>query len=220
MTAKGVLIAELQRVVDDAPPERSLCLLNVGAGDSVTIERRLKGLRPDDRVDRVDVEPACVEHPHLGRTWCCPLEDMSEVSSDTYDAVFANFVLEHVSDLTSAAAEIRRVLRPSGLFVCSVPNTLAPEFLIARATPTWLHRAVRRQRVFETVYAYRSIGELERIFLTAGLRRTTATWFPDVGRYLHGRGLLHTAGRAYDYAVTTTNARVLMGEVCLTFVRR
>lgn len=220
MTAESVLVSELQRVVDDAPPDRPLHFLNVGAGGSVTIERRLKRLRPGDLIDRVDVELADVVHPHLGRAWCCPLENMSVVASDTYDAVFANFVLEHVADLRDAAAEIRRVLNADGIFVCSVPNTLAPEFLVSRVTPTWFHRRVRRQRAWETAYAYRSIGELSRIFGAAGFRWTTIAWFPVVGRYLAGYRLLRTVGRAYDYALVKTNARLLMGEVCLAFVRR
>lgn len=220
MNAEGVLVAVLQRVVDDAPPERSLRLLNVGAGGSVVIERRIKRLRSGDLVDRVDIEPASVAHPHVGSSWCCPLEDMREVESEAYDAVFANFVLEHVPDLKRAAAEIRRVLRPCGLFVCTVPNTLAPEFLISRLTPTRFHRVVRRQRAWETVYAYRSISELECVFRDAGLRRTTLAFFPVVGRYLAGYRVLSTVGRAYDWTLVKTNARPLMGEVCLAFVRR
>ena len=220
MNAEGVLVSELQRVIDGAPPGLSLRFLNVGAGDSVIIERRLKRLRPGDLVDRVDIEPAFVEHPHVGSSWCCPLGDMREVPSDAYDAVFANFVLEHVPDLQRAAAEIRRVLRPGGLFVCSVPNTLAPEFLLSRLTPTWFHRVVRRQRAWETAYAYRSIGELQRVFRDAGLRCTAVAWFPVVGRYLRGQSLLHAAGRAYDHAVMRMQARFLMGEVCLAFVLR
>lgn len=159
-------------------------LLNVGAGRSSTIERRLKRLRRGDRVDRVDVEPADVDHPHMGRIWCCSLEDMSDVESDTCDAVSANFFLEHVPGLQDAAAEIRR------------------------------------ERAYETAYAYRSIGEREGVFQAAGFRRTTVARLPIVWRYLDGRGPLHTAAQAYDRAVTQTNARLLMGEVFLAFVRR
>lgn len=144
---------------------------------------------------------------------------MAEVQSDSYDAVFANFVLEHVADLQAGAAEIPRVLRPSGLFACSVPNTAAPKFLLFRVTPAWSHRIVRGKRGHDTAYAYGSVGELEGIFRADVFRRTTIAWFPEVGRYLNGYRVLRSVGKPYDRAVLKTNATYLIGEVFLAFVR-
>lgn len=39
----------------------------------------------------------------------------------SYDVVVCNHVLEHVADWRMALAELRRVLRPGGLLVCSFP---------------------------------------------------------------------------------------------------
>jgi len=40
----------------------------------------------------------------------------------SYDVVMANHVLEHVADDNKAMREVRRVLRPSGLFIVTVPQ--------------------------------------------------------------------------------------------------
>lgn len=39
----------------------------------------------------------------------------------SWDVIVCNHVLEHVADWRRALAELRRVLRPSGLLVCSFP---------------------------------------------------------------------------------------------------
>ena len=69
---------------------------------------------------------------------------MTLVGSNEYVASFANYVIEHVLDLRKAAREIHRVLRLSGISVASLPNTIAPEFLLAKRTPLWFHKMVWR----------------------------------------------------------------------------
>lgn len=49
-------------------------------------------------------------------------EDISEIPSDTYDKVFLFFVLEHLGEPLSYLEEIKRILKPNGLFFFVVPN--------------------------------------------------------------------------------------------------
>jgi SAM-dependent methyltransferase len=62
------------------------------------------------------------------------------------DFVFANSVLEHIPNLTSALAEIARCLRPDGLFLATVPG---PEFHKCLQGPGWMHRMDRNKYLAE-----------------------------------------------------------------------
>ena len=215
MTAERLMVLELDRMLGRAPSGAPIRLLNVGAGASLSVERQLKHLRPFDLIDRIDIESHQLEHPNLGHVWQCSVECMSGVTSSVYDALFANFVLEHVHDLNSTAAEMRRVVKPGGMLVATLPNTSAPEFLLARVTPTSFHRFVRRRRAWETAYSYRSIAELLAVFGAAGFRPASCTYFPVVGRYLANYPVLGAVGGLWDRAVRKSGITRLMGEVCL-----
>ncbi|MBR2524220.1 MAG: methyltransferase domain-containing protein [Clostridiales bacterium] len=43
------------------------------------------------------------------------------LADGSYDVVICNHVLEHVGDYNRALAEVRRILRPGGIFICSFP---------------------------------------------------------------------------------------------------
>lgn len=51
----------------------------------------------------------------------CSITDMEPVSDGSYDTVLCSEVLEHVPDPTAAVAEIKRVLRPDGKLILTVP---------------------------------------------------------------------------------------------------
>jgi SAM-dependent methyltransferase len=70
----------------------------------------------------------------------------------SFDAVFAFDVLEHVEDEDGALREIRRVLRPDGRFVLSVP---AFPFLFGRQDVVCHHhRRYRRSRLVPLLRAH------------------------------------------------------------------
>ncbi len=80
---------------------------------------------------------------------------MHPVKSNKYDAAFSNYVLEHVQNLNKAASEVYRVLKPGGIYVTSVPNPAAPEFLLSKLTPMWFHELIRREKAWHTHYSFR-----------------------------------------------------------------
>ena len=51
------------------------------------------------------------------------------LSDSSYDIVIANHVLEHVGDYKKALAEIRRILRPDGILLCSFPMSMDVDFV-------------------------------------------------------------------------------------------
>jgi len=191
-------------------------ILNIGAGRSTTIERSLADRGCSFICDRIDVEECAAEFPNAGSAWQCPVEKMTPLDSGRYAAAFANYVLEHVSDLKAAASEIARVLEPGGLFVTSVPNLTAPEFLIARNAPAGLQRVMTQGKGFETSYGWQTVGDLTRVFEAAGFAvEDTAYWAFTEG-YLRRYPVLNLLSRLYDRAITKSGFRHMMGNVCIT----
>lgn len=93
-----------------------------------------------------------------------------------FDAIVTIETLEHVADLTGAAREINRVLKPGGQLVITVPNRWFPcenhgmaigDFELRRAPLLnyfpWLHRKWAKARVFK-------VGDLDELFLPLNLK--------------------------------------------------
>ncbi len=191
-------------------------ILNIGAGRSTMIEQSLADSGCTFICDRIDVEDCAVERPNAGSAWQCPVEEMTPLESGRYAAAFANYVLEHVRDLKMAASEIFRVLEPGGLFITSVPNLTAPEFLIARNAPARLQMAMTQGKGFETSYSWQTIGDLTRVFSEAGfVVEDTAYWAFTEG-YLWRYPVINVLSRLYDRAVSKSGFRHMMGNVCIT----
>lgn len=205
------LVTEVVAALDDGAR-----LLNIGAGSSVTIEDQLHAARNGFTVDRVDVDDPTVAHPvvrdcRIGSIEALPLAD------GVYDAAFANYVMEHVHDLDAAARETRRVLRRGGMLIVSVPNPSAPEFVLSRLTPLWLHRAIRGREAWPTVYAFRTPDDLAARFEQHGFETLSVYRFPFVTGYLHRYPLLRQIGTAYDGVVARLHLRSLMGNACIVW---
>jgi SAM-dependent methyltransferase len=139
------------------------------------------------------------------------------VGLNEYAASFANYVLEHVLDLHKAAREIHRVLRSSGIFVASLPNTNAPEFLLARRTPLWFQKMVRRTDAWETVYSNNNIPELIEIFNVNGLIVQDAKYWSYTEGYIRRYPLVSAFSRLFDRFVSPSHIKQLMGNVWITF---
>lgn len=213
------LIAELKKIVAHNPEAR---LLNIGAAKSLVIENAVyENGRQPFHCDRLDVENCDVVHPVVGNCYIASVESMTDVSSGLYDAVFANYVLEHVTNLSAAVLEINRSLKPGGLFILSTPNPSAPEFKLSHHTPLWFHQLIKGEgdgkRAFETVYAYKNIDELIKIFTRHGFKCLRVELQSFTFGYLYRFPILNSLSRLYDYTVTKLGIKSLMGNVCLVF---
>jgi SAM-dependent methyltransferase len=163
--------------------------------------------------DRVDIENCEVNFPTAGKHWQKSIENMSPVDSGRYIAVFANYVFEHVENLQGAAQEIYRVLVPGGLFVATVSNPSAPEFIFAKHTSLWFHKLIRKRRGWETKYAYDDISGLLKYFLDAGLQAEDEKYWPFVEGYLSSYPVIGGIGRLYDKTIAVCQCRRFMGNV-------
>jgi ubiquinone/menaquinone biosynthesis C-methylase UbiE len=210
---------ELRRMPEEQPR-----ILDVGAGRSLVIENELRKRKLDFVADRVDVEDCAVKGQHVGRCWVASVEAMPHVPSEVYPIAFANFVLEHVPRVDKAAKEIARVLKPGGIFVASVANPAAPEFVISRYTPLWFHQLIKGKgegrHAFETHYAYADLEELAAVFGRAGFELETATYIPFTYGYLYRFPAINLLSRAYDSVVGWSKMKALMGHACLVWRKK
>lgn len=90
-------------------------VLDVGCG-TMPFRRHLERLPAVTGYDSLDVEARAP-----GVTFIASVERMTPVPDGAYDTVLCSEVLEHVPDPWSGLQEIRRVLRPCGVLLLSVP---------------------------------------------------------------------------------------------------
>lgn len=97
-------------------------VLDVGCGDGSASGAWLAG-RCGGYVG-VDVSPAAVESARASGLDARTIDDAGELPfpGESFDAAICTEVLEHLFDPLGALAEIRRVLRPGGTVVVTVPN--------------------------------------------------------------------------------------------------
>jgi SAM-dependent methyltransferase len=89
-------------------------------------------------VDRAALEQA-VERLGIETVWA-DVEEGLPFEDETFDVIVAGELMEHLADPAAAVANIRRVLRPGGRFVGSVPNAFRLKsrlrFLVGRHPET------------------------------------------------------------------------------------
>jgi SAM-dependent methyltransferase len=90
-------------------------VLDVGCG-TMPFKRHLERVPAVTGYDSLDIEARAP-----GVTFIASVERMTPVADATYDTVLCSEVLEHVPDPWSGLQEIRRVLRPGGVLLISVP---------------------------------------------------------------------------------------------------
>ncbi len=222
--AEKKLISVISHFLYIRPHTEPTHLIDIGAGKSLVIEKSLLAERgPVFICDRTDVHDPTVSAPYIKHCYTVPVEAMPTVPSLTYDAAFSNYVLEHVEKLPEAAAEIARILKPGGLFVTSLPNPTAPEFVLSKYTPTWFHQAIKGEgeghHAHETHYAYKNIDEFITVF-SHHFSLVEVTYFANTLGYLYRFPVLKTLSRWYDAFLNHLGNKRLLGNVCLAFKKK
>lgn len=155
-------------------------MLDVGCGNGDFTRELATGFR---EVCGIDVQETFLEQfrQRVGDDKKYVISNMSAAAmtfpDDHFDTIVTIETLEHVSDLSGAAAEMIRVLRPGGELLITVPNRWFPcenhgmkigSRSFGRAPLLtylpWLHRRFSLARVF-------TVRDLDSLFQTRGLRR-------------------------------------------------
>lgn len=95
---------------------------------------------------------------------------------DTFDVVSANMVMEHIAHPRTAVAEIRRILRPGGIFLFHTINALNYTFLLAKSVPQglknkliWLLEGRKEEDIFPVFYRFNTARQLQSLLRDTGL---------------------------------------------------
>ena len=99
-------------------------LLDIGCGTGY-LAREIKNDHPHIKIHGLDFSKTAIEHASsfLEESWRLNIDVEDIPSPDRYyDAVICMEFLEHVYDITHVLKEIKRVLKPGGTALISVPN--------------------------------------------------------------------------------------------------
>lgn len=181
-------------------------VLEVGCGrgkaqeDPSSYRRKLHDFRaPGRKVIGIDVDPVASTNPwidefrRIGSDFKWPVEDAS------VDFALSDYVLEHVGDPEAYFAELRRVLKPGGVFIARTPSKHSYIAVAARIVPNSLHARVlgkaqigrKEEDVFPTVYRANSKRQLKRLLRGAELEGTVYSlecepWYMTFSRVSFG----------------------------------
>lgn len=148
-------------------------VLDVGAGRGALKELSFRGMGAE--IWGVDVDPAVLTNPNLDKAFVTSASALTGVENQSIDVVISCNVLEHVSDPKALLGEIRRVLKPGGVFLAKTPNKFHYMPLVASLTPIWFHRLYNRWRgreevdTFPTRYLLNSRRAVARMAESVGL---------------------------------------------------
>jgi SAM-dependent methyltransferase len=116
---------------------RDATILEIGAGPSNDTSRFLSSL---GRLSGLDVDPSVRSNLYLADAFVLET-DVYPFADACFDACVSNYVLEHIANPRSHLSEVRRILRPGGVYLFRTPNRHHYVALVSRWTPHWIHTA-------------------------------------------------------------------------------
>jgi SAM-dependent methyltransferase len=183
--------------------EPDFILLDYGAGRGALSEMNFKGKAK--KIFGVDPDKAVLDNPYLDDARILPMASgVIPHEANSFDLVFANNVLEHIQQLAVCFEEIRRVLKPGGLFISKTPNKWHYVPVLARITPHAFHTFVNRLRgrerrdTFPTVYKCNTPKAVKKYASNAGLRLLEIQLWEGRPEYLRMLAPLYVCGYLYE----------------------
>lgn len=184
-------------------------VLDLGAGAGIVTQMDFKGNVA--RICGVDPDPRVATNPHLDEGMV-GVGERVPYADGMFDVVFANNVLEHLTDPVSVFREVLRVLKPGGLFLAKTPNKRHYMPLIARITPHRFHQFVNRLRgrasvdTFPTAYKVNTPGDVRRCAARAGFAVDSIRLIEGRPEYLRWAALPYLFGILYERLVNAISA--------------
>jgi 2-polyprenyl-3-methyl-5-hydroxy-6-metoxy-1,4-benzoquinol methylase len=153
-----------------------------------------------------------MENPYLHEARLQSAPDFLVPYGDqTFDLVYCNSVLEHVSNPSSFFAEVARVLKPGGRFLAKTPNKHHYIPMIAGCTPQWFHNFYNRLRgrstedTFHTVYRCNTEKDIVRVARQSGLSVQNIELVEGRPEYLRLSAATYLVGMAIERLVNATS---------------
>jgi SAM-dependent methyltransferase len=155
----------------------SAFVVDIGCGrglyaddEAVNVFHDLRG--PGRTVIGIDVDPVGTENPIVDEFRLISDNGRWPLPDESVDLGVCDFVLEHIDDASAFVAELRRTIRPGGVFVARTVSRYSPLSAAARAVPNNRHASFlrvlqpRRQErdVFPTRYRMNTERDLHALF--------------------------------------------------------
>lgn len=200
-------------------------VLDYGAGRGALPQMRLKGRVA--QVTGVDPDSGVLANPYLDEAKLLPLPDGSIPYPDNYfDVVFAANVLEHIPNPVATFREVRRVLRPGGVFLAKTPNKRHYVPLIARLTPHRFHAWINAKRgrehrdTFPTLYRCNTGSDVRRVAAAAGFIVEKIEHVEGRPEYLRISAPLYALGILWERVVNAVSFFTPFRCVLMVVLRR
>lgn len=198
-------------------------LLDLGAGAGILPQMNFREHARE--VIGIDMDPRVTSNPYLhrgiiGQGESIPLDD------ESVDMVVSDNVLEHLAEPVVVFSEIRRVLRPGGIFLAKTPNKWHYMPVMARITPMSFHRWFNSLRgrasedTFPTLYRANSRGDLQRIARSAGLELVQTDLVEGRPEYLRMTAVTYFPGLMYERMVNLTNLAQSLRILLIAHLRK
>jgi SAM-dependent methyltransferase len=179
--------------------------LDLGAGRGYLMHMNFKGLCKE--AYGVDPGEAVHENPFLDKAFVGLGNNMPFFEDNKFDVIASNNVLEHLADPRSFFNEVKRVLKPNGIFIAKTPNKYHYLMLLSKYSPTKLHKLYNKLRgrpmedTFETYYRINTKKAIEKMAQDESL--VVEELFVLEGRpeYLRINPVTYVFGLLYERAV-------------------
>ena len=200
---------QFRNVIDSHLPADAT-VLELGAGPSNRTTKFLS--ERSSCVDGLDIDEQVKNNEYLNQRIVYdgakfPLPGAS------YDAVVADYVLEHVEQPHEVFSEISRVLKPGGVFLFRTPNLFHYVSLISFLTPHFVHQLCRKfvhgvgdhPDPYPTFYRLNSERRIRRHCKDVGMQAIELQMVEKEPSYLMFSRPAFLAGVAYERSVNSSN---------------
>ena len=149
----------------------------------------------------VDLDPAVTKNPFLDEAHVIDGESSLPFAPDTFDLIYADWVLEHVVSPEKFVAMVHSVLKPGGWLCARTPNRWGMTGISANLIPNRLHDRIlsglqpdREARdIFPTMYRMNTLRTLRKCFGIAQWDDFSYTFNPEPPYVQRFKPLMHLA---------------------------
>jgi len=200
-------------------------ILEIGSGPSNATSRFLAGL---GELHGLDPDPDVRNNSALASASLLE-NDRFPYTDGSFDACASNYVIEHIADPLQHLTEVRRVLRPGGVYVFRIPNRFHYVTMVSALTPHRAHlllanrlRGLSQEShdPYPTLYRMNSGRAVRRFAKRAGLTVEHLVLIEKEPTYGAASRSLFLAFTGYERVVNSTDLLQNLRSTILAVLRK
>ncbi len=212
-------MAEMRTQVSPSPEEqfeqrfRTLVRRDEWVLDAGCASGKFFGKRQTDtnhfKIAGIDVLQAVRQNAYVDFRICGNVNQLP-FADDSFDVIYARWLVEHLEHPFVAFREFHRVLKPGGSLALFTANLLHYYGAAAKLTPHWFHlwfnrrvRGFSKDDIFPTYYRANTRWRLHELLLNAGFKRSDfeIALLEGAPNVLAFNFVMHRFGMCYEYLV-------------------